>query len=119
MSKPPPRKRSTTNAQQSNSTAINIGEIADRDFDLREKTHEFQKEMLGPFVKFFIRVNMIVLLTVGIIAVCETIMVWHQLNVQRIVTDKVLIAAIGSIAIQTAAIIIAAFKGLFSVSSKK
>ena len=93
--------------------SIKLGQIADRDINLDERIQDFKESVLHPFVKFFTRVNLIVLGTICIVGILETLMIVLGFQFERIITDKVLIAVVVAVAAQTAAIIIAAFKGLF------
>lgn len=97
---------------------IDLGAIADRDMSLEERKQGFKEAVLHPFVRFFIRVNLISLVMIGLLALVETIMIVKGYQFERIVTEKVLIAIVVAAAAQTAAIIIAAFKGLFGTEKR-
>jgi hypothetical protein len=70
-----------------------------------------QRKTIMPMVRFFIRANTGILFGIGFFALVEH---GRQPVANPIVTEKVLIAMIGGITVQSAAVIIAAFRGLFS-----
>lgn len=78
-----------------------------------KKKRKFQKRLLTPIINFFITTNIVILVVIGLCIFVEFIFLNKNPGYQRIVNEKVLMVAISAIAVQTAAIIIAAFKGLF------
>ncbi|MFZ1965270.1 MAG: hypothetical protein WAU78_17705 [Roseiarcus sp.] len=83
----------------------------------REQVHEItprdklQEKTLSPIVSFFIWANSVVGVAVLGLAIIEMFLPPSHAT---IVTDKVIIALISGLTIQVGAVIIAAFKGLFS-----
>jgi uncharacterized membrane protein YjfL (UPF0719 family) len=74
---------------------------------------EFQERSLRPIIDFFRWTNWGMLAALLSFALLEWY--WPPVgNSSKVVTDKVLIAAVGGIAVQSGAILIAAFRGLFS-----
>ena len=84
----------------------------EKDIVLKEhrKRGRFQRQQLRRMVRFFLVGNISIGIFIAAFALLE-----HFLPLGRpnIITDKVLISAIGGITLQTGAIIVAAFKGLF------
>jgi len=77
---------------------------------------EFQERTIRPIVRFFTWTNSILLIAIFVFAMIEHF--FPQSNsATNIITDKVIIAAIGGISVQAGAILIAAVKGLFSRQS--
>jgi hypothetical protein len=76
----------------------------------QRKKRKLQKRELGKISNFFIGANLAIALVIVALALIEH---FHP-TPTKVITDKVIIAAIGGITIQAGAIILAAFKGLFS-----
>jgi hypothetical protein len=77
----------------------------------RRKKRKLQKKELRKISNFFIFANLVVLAGVLVVGVIEH---FYPNNNHYIITDKVMVAAIAGVTIQSGAIILAAFKGLFS-----
>ena len=74
-----------------------------------------QDRALTPIIQFFVYMNVVLLVSVFVFGMIE-----HFTPTQApVITDKVFIASVGAVAIQSGAIIIAAFRGLFSKPSDK
>ena len=90
---------------------LRLSEIESQDFD--DLKIAFQERSIRPIIKFFLWANSLMLIAIFIFAGIEHFYP-PTINDFRIVTDKVLIAAVGGTAFQSGAILIAAFRGLFS-----
>ncbi len=100
MRRPPP----------SNSIRLKLSELADQNGDLKI---DFQERSLRPIIDFFRWTNWVMLAALFGFALLEW--QWPPLQgAEKVITDKVLMAAVGGVAVQSGAILIAAFKGLFS-----
>lgn len=76
----------------------------------QRRRRKIQKRELRRIVSFFIWANLAVGASILGIAVLE-----HLLpSATRVITDKVIIAAIAGVTLQSGAIVLAAFKGLFA-----
>ena len=74
---------------------------------------QLQKDSLETIIGYFRYTTWAMLAFVVVMAAVEHI--WPPVSADfRIVTDKVMITAVGSVALQSGAIIIAAFRGLFA-----
>lgn len=99
-----------TPAKKTLAQRIRLSSLSKKESGVSEK-ERLQGDALRPIIGFFIWANLIVLATVFGMALIEHF--FPVASKALIITDKVIIAAIAGITIQTAAIIIAAFKGLF------
>ena len=78
-------------------------------FDQRQK-REIQRIELGKISSFFVYANVAVAAAVVVLALIEH----FDPRPIHVVTEKVLIAAIAGVTVQAGAIVLAAFRGLFS-----
>ena len=108
-----PKRKSDSSAPAPTRERLRPADYEDRKLGIEERRHDFQREMLRPIIRFFIFANCIVLVAIGCLAGYEAWLAQFQPDSQRVVTDRVLVAATASLAVQTGSIIIAAFKGLF------
>ena len=75
----------------------------------QRRRRKIQKRELRRIVSFFIWAN----LAVGAAIVGLTVLEHLVPSSSRVITDKVIIAAIAGVTVQSGAIVLAAFKGLF------
>lgn len=92
----------------------------EKDIDIRDSIDQrrrtLQGKVLSPIVNFFIFLNCFIIALVGGLAIADITFTAKAIPHQNIINDKVIIAVISATAVQTAAIIIAAFRGLFRES---
>jgi hypothetical protein len=72
---------------------------------------KMQERQLSGVVNYFVAANAVVALTIILFGIVEH---FSPTDTPRIITEKVIIAAIGGATLQAGAIIATAFKGLFS-----
>lgn len=69
-----------------------------------------QEKSIRPIINFFRWANSIMLFAIFGFAFLEH----FSANANPVITDKVIIAAVGAVAVQSGAILIAAFRGMFA-----
>jgi len=101
-----------TETGEPRAVVLRMSQVAQREH-VRELTPRdlLQHKVLWPVVKFFIYANTATGIAVFALAGLETLLPPTHVP---IVTEKVIIALIGGLTVQVGAVIIAAFRGLFS-----
>jgi hypothetical protein len=93
------------------SLRMKLSEVENSDFS--ELKIQMQERSLKPIINFFRWTNWCMLAAI----LCLAFLEWKfppSSPEFKVITDKVMIAAVGAVAVQSGAILIAAFKGLFS-----
>lgn len=88
-------------------------ELTREQFRDQRTRRKIQKRELRKITTFFIAANIVIALIILLFGLLEH---FQDLFRPKIITEKVIIAAIGGVTLQAGAIILAAFKGLFSES---
>jgi len=77
----------------------------------QHRRRKIQEREFSKVVNYFVAANAVIALTIVLFGIVEHFLPSHA---PRIITDSVIIAAIGGATLQAGAVIAAAFKGLFS-----